>query len=126
MKKAMISQPMNGFTDKQIKTIRDRAIKRLKTMGYEVVDTFFTKDNPNSGWVTTVEYSSLNTPIYYLSKSIEAMAGCDAVYFCKGWREARGCKIEHEIASEYGLEVLEEDDSEDVSSAIAQLFQSAV
>jgi hypothetical protein len=31
------------------------------------------------------------------------MSKCDAVYFCNGWENARGCKIEHDIAIAYGL-----------------------
>ena len=27
------------------------------------------------------------------------------VFFMKGWEKARGCKIEHQIAVEYGKEV---------------------
>lgn len=30
-------------------------------------------------------------------------------YFCKGWENARGCRIEHDAAVAYGLEVLYED-----------------
>lgn len=29
--------------------------------------------------------------------------------FCKGWENARGCRIEHDAAVAYGLEVLYED-----------------
>ena len=32
-----------------------------------------------------------------------------AAYFCKGWENARGCRIEHAAAVAYGLEVLYED-----------------
>lgn len=34
---------------------------------------------------------------------------CNAAYFCKGWENARGCRIEHDAAVAYGLEVLYED-----------------
>lgn len=47
-------------------------------------------------------------PVHFLAKSLEAMATCDAVYFCKGWEETRGCRIEHEVAVAYGLTVLSE------------------
>lgn len=36
------------------------------------------------------------------------MTLCHAVYFCKGWENARGCRIEHDIAVAYGLEALYE------------------
>lgn len=37
------------------------------------------------------------------------MSLCHAAYFCKGWENARGCRIEHDAAVAYGLEVLYED-----------------
>ncbi len=37
------------------------------------------------------------------------MSLCHAAYFCKGWEDARGCRIEHDAAVAYGLEVLYED-----------------
>lgn len=39
-----------------------------------------------------------------LGKSLEALAGADIIYFCPGWDTARGCKIEHQCAVEYGIE----------------------
>ena len=48
-------------------------------------------------------------PLCYLAKSLENMSLCHAAYFCKGWEDARGCRIEHDAAVAYGLEVLYED-----------------
>lgn len=48
-------------------------------------------------------------PLCYLAKSLENMSLCHAAYFCKGWENARGCRIEHDAAVAYGLEVLYED-----------------
>lgn len=44
-----------------------------------------------------------------LAGAIESLAECDAVYFCKGWRDARGCRAEFHVAKAYGLETWEED-----------------
>ena len=49
-------------------------------------------------------YDCYNEAIYYLSKSIEFIGKADVIYFMKGWEKARGCKIEHEVAAEYGKE----------------------
>lgn len=46
--------------------------------------------------------------LYFLAKSLENMSLCHAVYFCKGWEKARGCKIEHDAAVAYGLEIIYE------------------
>ena len=94
--KAMISQPMNGMSRDDILAAREYATAFLTEWGYDVEDTFFTDDGFISG-------DTKNVSIAYLAKSIEAMSKCDAVYFCKGWANACGCKIEHEIAEEYGL-----------------------
>ena len=36
------------------------------------------------------------------------MSLCHAAYFCHGWQNERGCRIEHDAAVAYGLEVIEE------------------
>lgn len=37
------------------------------------------------------------------------MSKCNAAYFCTGWENARGCRIEHAAAKAYGLQILYED-----------------
>lgn len=103
MLKAMVSQPMVGETDEQqIAATRERATAKLEAMGYEVVGTLFTEEAVESSGVVQV-------PLRFLAKSLESMSLCHAVYFCKGWENARGCRIEHDAAVVYGLEVLYED-----------------
>lgn len=97
--KAMISQPMKGMSRDDILAAREYAIAFLTERGYDVEDTFFT----DNGFISD---DTKNVSIAYLAKSIEAMSKCDAVYFCKGWATARGCKIEHEIALRYGLTLI--------------------
>ena len=38
MKKAMLSQPMNGKTDEEIVATRERAVAALTERGYEIVN----------------------------------------------------------------------------------------
>ena len=40
-----------------------------------------------------------------LGKSISLMSEADLVVFAPGWENARGCRIEHEVAKEYGIQV---------------------
>lgn len=102
MKIAMISQPMCGFSNKEIKKTREKAAQYLKSIGYDVLkNTFFEeewtkKENLEAEGVKQV-------PVKFLAKSIESMSHCDAVYFCEGWEKVRGCRIEHDIAMEYDL-----------------------
>lgn len=65
-----------------------------------------------SKWYSDVamkERGVVQIPLCYLAKSLENMSLCHAAYFCKGWEDARGCRIEHDAAVAYGLEVLYED-----------------
>lgn len=104
-KKAMLSQPMGDKTDEEIKETRDKAIKVLEGNGYEVVNTLFTDE-----WHDNKEDKDIiNRPLYFLAHSLIKMAQCDLVYFCKGWEEKRGCKVEHECAKAYGIEIIYEE-----------------
>lgn len=88
--KIMISQPMKGKTEEQIRSERAELVKKLEEKGHEVVDTIFAEETPEG-----------DARLYYLAKSIEAMSKVDAVVFMPGWEKARGCQIEHEIAVKY-------------------------
>ncbi len=89
--KIMISQPMRGKTNEQIKQEREELVKELESQGHEVVDTVF-NDFPNGQ----------ATPLHYLAKSIEFLANADCVVCMPGWENARGCRIEEQCAREYG------------------------
>lgn len=118
---AMISQPMNGISESEIYETWDEASKVLSKQGYEIENTYI-KPNENlrhEYWKNGEKYSpypadTKNIPLYLLSKSIEKMSKCDAVYFVTGWENARGCQIEHEIAEKYGLKILYERSPNDV------------
>lgn len=107
-KKAMISQPMNGLTDEEIEETRNKAIRHLERLGYKVVNTLFTDD-----WYSESCMKGrgvVNIPLCYLAKSLENMSLCDVAYFCDGWEDARGCRIEHEVAEAYGLDIIYAED----------------
>lgn len=98
--KIMISQPMRGKTEEQIKAERVELVKRLTEEGHEVIDTFsaefITKDRPED----------CDICLWALAKSIKAMSEVDAVVFIQGWKNARGCRIEEQCAREYGKFVM--------------------
>ena len=97
--KVMISQPMRGKTEEQIREERKAIIEKFNNMHIEVIDTIFTDEPPKD----------CNVSVYYLGKSISAMKDIDAIYMDDGWREARGCRIEHQVAKEYGIKILYND-----------------
>lgn len=105
-KKIMISQPMAGLTNEQIIEAKNKFLDYVKAEGLEEVNTFFTDQFMQSDAMS--ERGVVQIPVAFLAKSIDHMSLCHAVYFAKGWESARGCKIEHEIATQYGLEIVYE------------------
>lgn len=96
MKNVMISQPMRGKTDEQIRKEREQLINVLESKGFNVIDTIIE------------DFDDKIDPVFYLIKSLEYLTNADCIFFMKGWEKARGCKIEHEVAVEYGKEVMYE------------------
>lgn len=103
-KTVMISLPMAGRTDEEIKADFERAGEYLKAQGFEVVmNSIFDAD-----WIYR-EGSGIRQPgLWYLGNALIKMSFCDAVYFMNGWENARGCQIEHSAAEKYGLELIYE------------------
>ena len=102
MKKLFISQPMRGLTDIEILKVRLEIKNRAeKTLGepVELIDSFI-KDYPGE--------INKSIPVWYLGKSIQLLSQADIAYFGGDWRNARGCKIEHEVARTYGITIIEE------------------
>lgn len=62
----------------------------------EVIDSFFQNAPADA------------RPLWFLGKSLELLSTADVAYFAPGWDEARGCKIEHMCAVEYGIDRIEE------------------
>lgn len=97
MKKVFISQPMRGKTGEEIRAEREKAVEAVKAFvndEVEVLDSYFDDFDGN--------------PLEYLAKSIELLAKADVAYFAKGWKDARGCRIEHICAVEYAIDRIEE------------------
>lgn len=95
--KVMISQPMNGRNEEEIKKERQEIIEKFNKMHIEVINTLFTEEPPQDG----------NQAIFYLAKSINAMKDIDALYMCDRWIGARGCRVEHLVAQQYGIKILD-------------------
>lgn len=99
MKKLFISQPMNGKTDEEIKAERaDALLKATKQLGGESVELIesFLENAPHDA-----------KPLWFLGKSLELLSTADVAYFAEGWENARGCRIEHGCAVQYGIDRIE-------------------
>ena len=102
MKKLFISQPMRGLKDEEILKAREEICKKAeKEIGepVELIDSFI-KEYPGE--------INKSVPVYYLGKSIQLLSQADIAYFGGDWRNARGCLIEHEVARQYGIKIIEE------------------
>ena len=101
MMKAMLSQPMAGKTDEEIIVTREKAIKALEARGYEIVNTLFIDEWYNRE--NMEKRGVVQIPLCFLAKSLENMSLCHAVYFCKGWERARGCRLAAFLSLAIGL-----------------------
>ena len=97
--KVMISQPINGRNEEEIKKERQDIIEKFNKMHIEVINTLFNEEVPDN----------CNAAVYYLGKSISAMKDIDALYMCDNWMNAKGCRIENRVAREYGIKILHKD-----------------
>lgn len=99
MRKLFVSQPMNGLNNEEILKARNAAILAAEDKYchvFDVIDSFFENAPVNS------------RPLWYLGESLKKLAEADVAIFAHGWQKSRGCKIEHEAAVAYGIEVLYE------------------
>lgn len=97
--KVFISQPMKGKTNEEIKAERRRLIGKVRALygdDIEIIDSFFENAPADA------------RPLWFLGKSLELLATADVAAFARGWRDARGCRIENICAIEYGIEVVED------------------
>ena len=96
MHKLFISMPMRGLSAEEIKKeFGEAKAEAERIMGFEmeVLDTLF--DMPEE-----------THPLAYLGESIKKMAEANIVYFHNGWKQARGCFVEHVAAMKYGKYII--------------------
>lgn len=93
--KIFISQPMRGKTDAEILAERERVIKAAKAKwgDVEALESFFQSAPAEA------------KPLWFLGESLKVMADANVVIVCKGWSDARGCKVEIAAADAYKLPV---------------------
>lgn len=92
--KLFVSMPMNGKTEQEIAEQMQQAHKdaeRITHTPLVILDTVF--DLPEDA-----------KPLDYIGESIKKLAEADVAYFCDGWEQARGCRIEWMCARDYGVD----------------------
>lgn len=94
--KLYISQPMRGREYDDI--IRER--KQL------IADAAVALQTDDIRPLETLHRTGKAKPLAMLGRSVEQMAEADAVIFAPDWRDARGCRVEHFVASQYDILIL--------------------
>ena len=98
MKSIYISLPISGHEDTYEQRL-DEAVEYVKKM-YPDVYIITPKEIAER-----LEDMRPMKPTYkeYLLADIEAIAHCDAIFICKGWRDSKGCIVERAFAKAIGV-----------------------
>lgn len=102
MKKLFISQPMRGKSEEEILETRLEVIKMVEKLTketFEIIDSY----------ITEASTTKTHLPLWYLGESLKFLSDADIAVFAPGWKEARGCCIEHNCAEAYNIPILELD-----------------
>lgn len=113
-KRVMIVFPIGTHRKiSELEDIRDRTAKYLQSKGYMVYKTLLPSECITNKNVKM--YGVDHVGILYLGKVMSnVMCQVDAVYFCKGWHLSHDfCCVIHEVAKQYGLELLYEKGAEE-------------
>ena len=93
-KKIYISLPITGLDkDTVISKANDRK-KLISFKGYEPVTPFDVSPDSNASYAE------------HMGRDIQALLECDAVYFCRGWQDSKGCQAEYEVAKIYSKQMV--------------------
>ena len=97
--------PMSGRTEEDI-------LKEIDEMKKASIN-YFQDKHPDCDIVYMTNYVSeaeeeSNNPVFLLGRGImNLMSQCDVCLFSKNWKDSRGCKIEHDIAEAYNIDIMD-------------------
>ena len=104
MKRVFLSLPMSGRTDEDIWKQIEQMTKSIESHHYDWKITHNMLTEPELDLFDLME-DIKHKPLLYLAAAITRMSQCDCILFGTGWEWARGCRIEAQVAKEYGLEM---------------------
>ncbi len=93
-KKVYISIPISGKDITEVKLHLDIVKNGLVSNGYEPVTPFDVSPDSNASYAE------------HMGRDIQALLECDAVYFCRGWQDSKGCQAEYEVAKIYDKQMV--------------------
>ena len=103
MKNLYVSQPMRGKTWEEIMQERKKIIAKAEEALKQTLNVINPYETPGRG----AEIMDGGVAVLFLGASIKTMADADFVAFGKGWEDARGCRIEHQVCMDYGIPFVE-------------------
>lgn len=110
MPRIYLSLPMSGKSEFEIKRkiqIMTEKVNKLDFNGAEVViDNNFEREHLIDEMLNDNNISLKDPALAYLGCAISSMAECDFIFFAQDWKDARGCRIEYQVAKEYGIDML--------------------
>lgn len=89
-KKVYISIPISGKDITEVKLHLDIVKNGLVSELCEPVTPFDVSQDSNASYAE------------HMGRDIQALLECDAVFFCFGWQDSKGCQAEYEVAKIYG------------------------
>ena len=102
-KKVYVALPMKGKATEEVIAEQEKLMARAsEKLGEPCVLTESLSYHTDAG-------QDRPLPLECLAHGLARLAKSDFVVFGHGWENARGCKIEHLCAEEYGVPILELD-----------------
>lgn len=101
-KVVFVGIPMAGKSDDEIRNELDETAQMYLSARFmnesEVIflNNYDYTDREPPDWV-------INKSIWYLHRALKLLSKCDEAVFGKGWQFARGCVIEQQVCSLYGI-----------------------
>lgn len=89
-----ISGAITGLSIETVITEFGNAEKELQTKGYK------TKNPLHNGLESSAAWEA------HMIADIKMLLDCDCIYMIDGWKDSRGAKIEHYIATSLGMGVI--------------------
>jgi len=104
-KVVFISLPMSGLDDDQVwESIEKAKEAYLAITKSDILDISFVT---NLKGEEPPEYLAFDKKcVWYLGRALQTLAKCDEAFFWLGWKNARGCVVEHEVCSMYHIPII--------------------
>lgn len=94
-KRIYISLPISHYDLEERKQYAEKVERALKQF-YEVVNPLKNGLPEDADWRE------------HMRKDFQDMLTCDCIFLCKDWEKSKGCKLELDVATTVGMEVIHE------------------